>query len=392
MSEDGKITEEARGNTFPSQDDSEQLPIIVLLNSRRQTADEDLKHFEQRAREYWPRYRIALYKALLIAFAEKNSLSPQKLYDLIMEPEIKQNIRDYRIKHGVNLSAVEARPHRDGNGRDIIRKWLYRDDGTVAHGFLKYVRRFVRKEWRTFIQFQHARENVQLERARYHCVAIRDMIGERTYFDQHTSILAVGRRYDFLLCSESNAEDSPFHRILRLQLFPEMVGEFLVIDADSTLVRNAKAGKANVLREGVQKSDLRLRFRGYFFAPISQPIAGSFPERLDLQIAFAVDHDASDGLFPSVQQVRTDFSMITLKYGRTSENDPEALFLLDYRDGSYPEYFRFSEGKIELRRRNGDAAAWLSRREDAVFKAYALSLNQGEQDMIRKVANGLIHV
>ena len=261
MSEDDDLSRETAGNSFPLRDDVTQESKIMPLDTHHALPDEELKYFEKRSREHWPKYRVSLYRHLLIEYASSKSLSPQQLYDLIMEPEIEQRIRDYRARHGVELSSVEARPHPDGNGRDIIRKWLYRTDGTVAEGFLKFVRRFIRSDWKTFIRYRDARKKVQLERTTYQCAALKDMINGDTLLDVRGTFLKVGARHFYALLPKKN-DTSHNEKLLQLRIHESMIGELLIFESDTRLSTHDAKSKFIPLHLDIAPENLRLRYRG----------------------------------------------------------------------------------------------------------------------------------
>lgn len=270
-----------RGKKFPASNKDELSNKVISLSALRKLSYKEIDDVISRAVfDHWPQYRVDCYKEILLRYMGQKSLSPQKLYDQIMEPEIRARRRDYQARHGVALSVVEARPNPGDNGRDLIRKWLHKPDGTVSRGFLRYVRRFIIKNSLEILDHFSASQTVLDKRRNYHSKSLND-IGQSNFFiGPLRELFDADEVYYFYLKQGRSILAGSDQKILSLQFHETGIGYFLIykmpkVERDAPII-----GALSSLNVG-----LALEYQGYFWAP--QPRLDTPEEEIELHVISA---------------------------------------------------------------------------------------------------------
>ncbi|MGR3804850.1 MAG: hypothetical protein ACU0AY_15350 [Marinibacterium profundimaris] len=197
-----------------------------------------------------------------------------------MEPEIAAKIRDNRARHGITLSVVEARPNRGDNGRDLIRKWLHSSDGKIAHGFLKFVRRFLIANESELREFMTASESVLEKRQAYHSMSLHDISQADLFRASLRELVEPNRIHHFLLEQEESAFASSDRKLLELKFHESGIGYFLIY----ALPREVGDDDFNA-NFSAECEGLGLEYQGYLWAP-QQKVQNPGNE-IELHVVFA---------------------------------------------------------------------------------------------------------
>lgn len=144
---------------------------------------------------YYSREKVEFLRTFIHGYMDENGLTPQQMYDLIMQPEIKARISDAWTENGIRLSKVKARPHPKNGGRDIIRNWTERYPFSVHESFLPKADRFLKETARS-TQSPHLHEQTRLER-RAKLAALRELTGT----ERSSSARAAGLKTDHTYCA-----------------------------------------------------------------------------------------------------------------------------------------------------------------------------------------------
>tara|TARA_R100001086_G_scaffold37312_1_gene16652 strand:- start:266 stop:1366 length:1101 start_codon:yes stop_codon:yes gene_type:complete len=281
MSEDDRNQSAGRGRKFPATSADAFRNKVVSISGLRKFSHKEANDLVSRSvLKHWPQYRIDYYKEVLLRYSERNSVSPQTLYDQIMEPEIAANIRDNQARHGVTLSVAEARPNQGDNGRDLIRKWLHNPDGKIAHGFLKYVRRFLIFNEAELREFMSASQSVLERRQEYHSMSLHDISQADLFRASLRELVKPNKVYYFLLEQEKSAFASSNRKLLALQFHESGIGYFLIY----ALPREFGGSDFNV-NFSAECEGLGLEYQGYLWAP-QQKVQNPGNE-IELHVVFA---------------------------------------------------------------------------------------------------------
>lgn len=321
---------------------------VISISDLRKLSHKEANDMVSRAvLNHWPQYKIDFYKDILLRYSQAHSVSPQQLYDQIMQPEITAKIRDHQARHGVALSVVEARPNQGDNGRDLIRKWLHHPHGKVARGFLKYVRRFViiqKAELREFLVASHA---VLENRRQYHSTSLHDISQADLLRGRLRELLKPNETYCFLLEEEQSVFATADRKLLVLQFHESGIGYFLIYALPKSPMDGQSAGELVLTKEG-----LELEYQGYLWAP--QPSLDTPEDEVELQVVFARKLSKTTTMPPCKPYLLS--RQISLKLiSDTTSNDASQIavskhFLtggkLDISSASLPEMYQMEPRKI----------------------------------------------
>ncbi|WP_233152322.1 hypothetical protein, partial [Marinibacterium profundimaris] len=87
MSEDDGNQSVGRGKKFPATPADASRNKVVSISDLRRLSHKEANDFVSRSViNHWPQYRIDYYKEVLLRYSERNSVSPQTLYDQMVIP------------------------------------------------------------------------------------------------------------------------------------------------------------------------------------------------------------------------------------------------------------------------------------------------------------------
>lgn len=196
MSEDDGSSQFNCGQGSPSTPGETESKFVCIRGGKYSPAkkSEPAMSSTQQIQRYYSREKVEFLQAFIKDYMSKKQLSPQQMYDRIMEPEIAENISKAWTETGIRLSRVKARPHQGNEGRDIIRNWIQRYPFSVHEGFLPKADRFLREVKGTISPSQEWKQT-QLER-KAKLAALRELLGD----GQSSGLQEGGLRTDHTYC------------------------------------------------------------------------------------------------------------------------------------------------------------------------------------------------
>lgn len=257
MSEDDGDKRSDRGKSFPGSGSSTPENVVPFVRGKSFSVQRTSKSQVRTTDPFRSPEEIEYLRLIFESYMQSENLTPQKLYDRIMAPEIDAEISRSKREDGITLSRVQARPDQDGKGRDIVRNWITRYPFSVSKEFLKYAYRFAEQN-RLMQEISEISRETAKARVEYHIQALKSIFADVEFspvpleefrFDgQVTFAMLSGRREPVALLS--------------IWFNDDLTGHFAIIMPNQTLPLE-HFRKALASRLPIDAADMLLAARGY---------------------------------------------------------------------------------------------------------------------------------
>lgn len=300
MSEDEHEDKKSKGKSSPS-----RLSLVdgTGPNSndgleRAATGRQDLvKKPDTSIKFQWTPEKMEYYGLLIKKYMSQNKIFAQGMYDLIMQPEIEENIAN-AARTGKALSKKQARPHPYDEGRDAIRNWVERYPNYLSPKLQACAERFILTNLPS-LHRSGFREMLFESRLKYHSTALRDIIGVQGITSEVSNYLDIDVSYSFVFFSVTKPNLDFRHRILRLRMLESGVGVFHILATwNRPIAHEPDRNQKYTVSTNFEKEDIKLLCRGYFWLAEVTNQDGKTP-LLYFETLFT--QDFSDGGFRAAQ-------------------------------------------------------------------------------------------